>query len=336
MTRRPAFHSEYGAEGAANIENVANFIQEAELWPPDPGNDIWAHRGEWWINTKMIESLFGDLEMLPDFFRFSQFVQWDGLRCITEAGRTRKFACGGTIPWMLNEPWPNLICTNAVDWYTMPKMAYYSVAHTYAPTLVAARFEKLGWRPRETFRAGLYIVDSLRRQREASVEWMILDISGQSHRSGEFPADVPERTAVPVGTVEWPVPSDFEGLFPLKLTAKDATGGVIAENTYIFSAAEDPIFLPMRSLPETKLRILGSQSNQVGDESTLTVQVLNDGNAYAFFVRAVAQEGKRHVYFTQNYLMLAPQERGVFEIKLTRPVGNFTFAGWNTNEVSLP
>ena len=336
LARNPAFHSEFGAEGAANIENVGRFIQKADLWPPDVTNDIWAHRGLWWINAPMLESMFGPIDNLPDFFRFSQFVQWEGLRCMVEAGCVRKFACGGTIPWQFNEPWPNLSCTNAVDWYTIPKMAYYAVARAYAPILVASRFERLSWQPGGNFKADVYISNSFWELQRVNVEYFILDTAGQSLDSGKFSVEVPGGGAIPAGSIKWQVPGDFKELFFLSLHAKDENGGVIAENIYLFSSAPPPLFQMMRSLPETQLRILGSQRTQVGDEMLLTVDLLNDGNVYAFFVRAVPQDGKTGIYFEQNYLMLAPQERGTFKIKMARPVGNFTFAGWNTNEVSLP
>lgn len=336
LKRTTAFHSEFGTEGAANLENVTNFISKVELWPPYTKNEIWSDRDPWWVNTPMLESMFGKFEALPEFFRFSQFVQWEGLRCIVEAGRVRKFACGGTIPWQFNEPWPNLTCTNAVDYYTMPKMAYYAVARAYAPVLVAARFGKLSWHSGETFTASAYMASSQQVQREAEVAFSIMDISGQVLHSGKLPVDVPAGASMPAGTIEWRVPDDFEELFFLKLAARDNLGSTLAENTYLFSAAPDPLFLSMRSLPETKIAILGSQRSAVGDDTLLTVEIQNNGNSYAFFVRAVPQENKYDVYFEQNYLLLAPRERGTFRIKLAKPVGNFTFAGWNTNEVSLP
>jgi len=359
---KPAFHSEFGAEGAANLENVESFIRDVDLWPPSWTNEIWAHRGDWWVNTHMIESMFGPIENLADFFRFSQFLQWDGLRFIVEQGRGRKFACGGTIPWQFNEPWPNLICTNAVDWYTMPKMAYYSVARAYAPVMVGARFVRLDWRPGEVFQASVFFASSVKEHPEASVDYFILDMAGQTLHGGKFSFSSPAGASTAAGEIEWQVPDGFEELFFLKLVARDATGGAMAENAYIFSAAPAPIFQSMRDLPETTLRILRSTRSsqpapmplhpmaalrraslplesvetESGEETVLTVEIVNDGLAYAFFVRGDAQEGKRDVFFEQNYLMLAPQERGTFCIKMARSVANFTFSGWNTNEVSLP
>ncbi len=106
----------------------------------------------------MQEAFGGRIEDVETMRRCSQWLQYEGLRYAVEATLRRG---AGTIPWQLNEPYPNAWCTCAVDHRGDPKPAYYGVARAYggAPT---ARFATCGvGRPRRGARDG-------RRHRRAS------------------------------------------------------------------------------------------------------------------------------------------------------------------------
>jgi beta-mannosidase len=84
--------------------------------------------------------------------RASQWLQYEGLRYAVEATLRRG---AGTIPWQLNESYPNAWCTAAVDHRGDPKPAYWGVARAYrgAPS---ARFPTCAWGAREEVRVEVF------------------------------------------------------------------------------------------------------------------------------------------------------------------------------------
>src|SRR5207247_2473930 len=82
--------------------------------------------------------------------RASQWLQYEGLRYAVEATLRRG---AGTIPWQLNESYPNAWCTAAVDHHGDPKPAYYGVARAYRNGHPSARFSTSVWAGHDAARA---------------------------------------------------------------------------------------------------------------------------------------------------------------------------------------
>ncbi|MDO8683932.1 MAG: glycoside hydrolase family 2 TIM barrel-domain containing protein, partial [Armatimonadota bacterium] len=324
---RATFHSEFGCEGAANLENIPRFIKDVALWPPSVKNEIWAHRGEWWANYEKLCGIFGEITDLPAFVRLSQFIQWEGLRYIIEANRRRKHSCGGAIPWQYNEPWPNLSCTNAVDWYATPKMAYYAVARAYDPVRVSAKYEKLAWKESETFRADIWVNNSLDAIPGASVETRITDVYGTLLCEMDATLDVQENRATHAFALDWRLPAGFEGIFMLTALLRDGNGIVRSENVYIFGASSGAPLSPMMSLPPTKIKVKKIEDGK----GKSVVSIANKGTAYAMFVRLRPKDLDADIYFNDNYLVIPPGEERTVSVRLDGGGGKLICAGWNTN-----
>ena len=141
-SRSSRLHSEFGVEGMTNRRVLEATIDEEHRWPAGRANPVYEHRGAWWNNAPLVQASFGggidDLETLR---RCSQWLQYEGLRYAVEATLRRG---AGTIPWQLNEPFPNAWCTCAVDHRGDPKPAYWGVRRAYggAPS---ARFATSAW-----------------------------------------------------------------------------------------------------------------------------------------------------------------------------------------------
>lgn len=334
--RTPAFHSEFGAEGAANFENVERFIKDTKLWPVSLKNPIYMHRGQDWLREGIIKTLFGEIDNALHYFALSQFVQWEGLRYIVESGRRRKYACGGVIPWQYNEPWPNLFCTNCVDYYTDPKMAYYAVANAYAPVLVSARYDSLRCEPGQAFHARCFINNTGRELRACRLEWKIYTLGGEQMAEGSSAVDLQPNSAGEYEPIEWAVPQDFRQIFVLFLNLSDAAENVLSTNAYIFSSAPDPIFAGLIEPPEAHIKVLGSNSSPAGDGSNLSIEIANNGSGCALFVRARPVDNRQSAYFKNNYLVLGPGDRAVIEAYLAKSISQFVISGWNTNSEMVP
>jgi beta-mannosidase len=141
-TRTSRLHSEFGVEGMTNRLALEALIPEADRWPTDRSNPVYEHLGAWWNNAPLVQQSFGgrigDVETMR---RCSQWLQYEGLRYAVEATLARG---AGTIPWQLNEPYPNAWCTSAVDYHGVPKPAYYGVARAYAG-VPRASFATAAW-----------------------------------------------------------------------------------------------------------------------------------------------------------------------------------------------
>ena len=60
------------------------------------------------------------------------------MRYIAESFRRRKYESGGGFLWTLDEPWPNAAFCNLIDYYGVPKAAYYFVGRAYEPVHIGA------------------------------------------------------------------------------------------------------------------------------------------------------------------------------------------------------
>lgn len=293
----PLLHAEFGVEGAANLDAMRRSNTEELLWPPDETNPLWMHKGSWWIQRGMMRRIFGEIEDLETYVRASQLLQAEGLRYGIEANRRRKWRCAGTSPWQFNETWPNLTGTYVLDYYGQPRAAYWSCRSAYEPLHVSARYDKLGWRPGETFKADIWLNSSLGEAPGCMVSWELCDLRGATLARGEKTFSPPAASATHAESVSWAV-TDVEGfIFLLRLRASTPRGRESA-NDYVFSTAEEPVFAPLLCAPRTELRVAGTGEG---------VELTNVGDAFALFVRLEdADEG--WVELSRNHLLLAPGE----------------------------
>ncbi|HEX7196855.1 MAG TPA: hypothetical protein VF364_08490, partial [Candidatus Limnocylindria bacterium] len=132
-------HSEFGTEGLTNPETLAATVTDADA-PLDRSNPVMTHRGAWWINEPFVQRVFGGGLDRDELIRASQHLQADGLRTLIEGDRRRWPRNAGALPWQLNEPFPNAWCTAAVDWFGIPKAAYFAVADAYASLYAGVSF----------------------------------------------------------------------------------------------------------------------------------------------------------------------------------------------------
>jgi beta-mannosidase len=126
-------------------------VDEEHRWPADRTNPVYEHLGAWWNNAPLVQQAFGGrIEEVDTLRRASQWLQYEGLRYAVEGNRRR---LTGSIPWQVNESYPNAWCTAAIDHHGDPKPAYYGVARAYRSDHVSARFATCAWGGRNEARA---------------------------------------------------------------------------------------------------------------------------------------------------------------------------------------
>ncbi|PLT44714.1 Beta-mannosidase [Paenibacillus pasadenensis] len=138
------FHSEFGVDGVSSVKSLRKFLSEPHRKPVSMEESfVWRHHGEWWDTFGRDTELFGGFADLQAFSDASQWIQAEGLRFILEANRRRQGRQSGSIIWQLNEPWPNASCTNLVDYYMEPKMAYYWTRSAFEGTHASLDYRSL-------------------------------------------------------------------------------------------------------------------------------------------------------------------------------------------------
>jgi len=285
-------HSEFGTEGAGNIETLRACISPHLLWPPDHTNPVWVHHGEWWINRREVEELFGTLSDIDSFVKASQWLQRETLRWLLEEDRRKAPRCAGTMNWQYNEPFPNTSCTNLLDYFCEPKPAYFAVRDAYAPVIITARAMRLGWAGREAFEAEIWA--SLDAPPlggcEVTGDWTIADIGGSNLARGQFAGRVAEPGSAMVGEVKWPFPPNFVGLFFLQLSARVQGCPTPVTNLYTFSNCPPPAFGCIWSAPKTILSLACAPDSEASHPGNRLLAVRNLGQVWAVGLRLRTDE----------------------------------------------
>jgi beta-mannosidase len=223
-----------------NRRTLEALIAEEHRWPADRTNPVYEHLGAWWNNAPLVQASFGGrIEDVETMLRCSQWLQYEGLRYAVEATLRRG---AGTIPWQLNEPYPNAWCTCAVDHRGDAKPAYWGIARAYrgAPS---ARFATAAWGDLDEARASV----------TTPARFVDLD--------GRVVAEVEQ------GELAAALDAFAHHVFLLDLGA----------NRYVMTRTQD--LAPLLDLPRTELTFDGSVLRNAGTVAALGI-VLEDARPY--------------------------------------------------------
>src|SRR5439155_20469074 len=147
----------------------------------------------------------------------SQWLQAEALRYYVEETRRRWPDSAGIYPWQLNEPWPNITCTSAVEYGGRPKLAYFAVRGAYRPTIATARHAGLIIPPGEPLRAAVWLLND---GEDATCEPAVAlhDLVGRELAApGRHEARAPGNAGAHLCNLELPLPAGFEGITLLDL-----------------------------------------------------------------------------------------------------------------------
>jgi len=338
-TSAALFHSEFGSQGALAQASLDRVMARDHQWPPDDTNPLWVHHGAWWMQKHRVSEVFGDVETIGQYLPLSQYLHAESLRYAVEANRRRWPVCSGAMPWQLNEPWANSHCTSAVDYYLRPKMAYYYVKKAWAPVAASLRYE------------GQVLKDSVLRVTPFVVaDWdfagtlrlAVTDASGREWMAISQQVALTGEAAIGLQPVEWPVPAEFPGVVIVTATLRDADGGTVQVNPYLFGRGPGPILGDLPALPQVRLSI-----RRESDRLVLT----NPGPGYAVFPAADLNDPRYHWVLDDNFPLMAPGEEVALTLSLRPrtessdpdcPFGRtsegplkVTISGWNIRPASL-
>jgi len=305
-------HTEFGVQGCSSADTIRGIIPEEYLMPANRDNTVWKHHGAaWWHTDKEVEMLFGKTGNLDEFAKYSQFIQAEGLRYIIESNRRREFRCSGVIPWQFNEPWPNAVCTNAVEYCGKPKMAYYWVRHAYSPLHLSLKYDKIGFSHGEIFRAELYLHSTGKLADGMEIIWEIRDLNGNILSSDSNNLTGGLKGCQKAGDIAWKVEELYNNAFMVRLKGfKDRI--LACSNDYLFCVNEKEFFNGL--MKDTDVDIKCRLVEASGE--TVTVELENSGTVTALYASIETDSPGIRMFCHQNFSCLIPGQKKEYRLEL--------------------
>ncbi|PWI48925.1 hypothetical protein CEE45_04130 [Candidatus Heimdallarchaeota archaeon B3_Heim] len=127
------FVSEFGIQSFPSKSTLSKILSKTSQSQP---NDIWKFHNLVLDKINVNISKFGKPETINEWILYSQTAQAFAMKFAIEIWRSRKFKNSGSLIWQFNEPWPT-ICWSLIDYYGVPKMAYWYTKNAYSPVLVS-------------------------------------------------------------------------------------------------------------------------------------------------------------------------------------------------------
>lgn len=213
-------HGEFGCGGISNITSLKRFLKEEDIkLKTSDTSRVWAHHSGGWDSYNMRERLmFGDLYHIPfkDYIKINQFVQAESLRYSLESNRRRQWKNVGEMTWQFNEPWPNIQCSNVVDYYGDKKLAFYFMRDAYKSVLTSLKYHKLFYKPNEIFESEVYIIND-NIDTEFKIEYIVKDCNDNTLLTGTFDGIAKEDVSLKVGSINLKLPNNITGGFIIEL-----------------------------------------------------------------------------------------------------------------------
>lgn len=339
------FVSEFGLQSSPCLKSLEKFIPVRHLYlddniwrqyrgelplktPEDPFVDPLVHNNILEYHSATFEKLaiytreFGEVKNVDTFVKYSQMAQAFGLKYAIEHYRRRKYHCGGCLVWQYNDVWP-AIDWSIVDYYLLPKPAYYYVKKAFSPLLVSFSEEE---------NVSLWIVSNLYRSIEGRLIIKHATFEGKALWQRELkimiPADGTERIMTGIcDRIE--IRDKTREYLYARICTKNA---IYSENFYFFVEPKD------LNLPSTAIRL--NRTSVDVSRSTRRGKFEIYVDKYARIVTISSSEFDFKV--DDNYFDIpAGGRREVsFEIQTfeenKKNGGHLVISAWNSRPVSLP
>lgn len=309
-------HSEFGVDGLGSVKSLAKFLSEDNLTPVSMEDSaVWRHHGEWWDTLSRDEELFGSMKEIGQFSACSQWIQAEGIRFVLEANLRRKFQNSGSIIWQLNEPWPNVSCTNLVDYYGETKMAYHWVKQAFRPFHASLDYRSLQLCPGSSFQGDVYVHS--RGSEHIAIRAELLDAQGQVLHGQIFEAKGDDDRAANAGMLEFTVPELEDALLFIKLSFFD-TEGRYGENLYVFSTSREHPYGPALALKggslNVKLEKPWQETGNLQGAWRSGYKVTNTGNEVILHIHSEEITDKYWLEADEQFFTLFPGESRVIAV----------------------
>jgi len=141
---KTVFNSEFGYHGPTRMQSLIKFVPRDKIWPigeemeyhvqDNPYNTIPETFAQ--VQARMASTLVGEINDAESFVRCASTFHAELIRAEIEHHRRRKWENAGAMFWMFNDCWP-CASWSVVDYYLVPKPAYYAGKRGFAPIIAA-------------------------------------------------------------------------------------------------------------------------------------------------------------------------------------------------------
>lgn len=146
---RARFSAEEPTFGAISEVSLKKFMTDEDIYGSN--KDMWLYHTK---NNPVLEKelfdycdefaekLFGKFEDGYDRLFKYKYIQYEWLRISLELVRREKEYCSGVLYWMMNDCWPAASGWSLIDYYGIPKAAYYSFKRAAKQIVLSVDFEE--------------------------------------------------------------------------------------------------------------------------------------------------------------------------------------------------
>lgn len=232
-------HGEFGCGGICGMEQIERIFKEEDrqLFTIQE-NRAWAHHSGGWDSYSMRErTMFGDLKKIPlaDYIKVNQFVQAESLRYSLESNRRRQWKNVGQMTWQFNEPWPNVQCSNVLEYYGGKKLGYYAVKEAYDSVLASLKYKKLFYDAGERYEAEIWLIND-RKDSNYEIDYTVTTEDGRTLSSGRLNGTAREDVSFKAGSIAFDLPDTITGSFTVHLST--TCGAYKSEKMYLMLIAD--------------------------------------------------------------------------------------------------
>lgn len=319
--------------------NIMSKIIPDLVWDkklPFPLNNTWGYHdaatgnGRYDLYYKEMVKRYGEPVNMEDFCNKMQLMNAVGYQGIFEAAGHKLNDIGGVMLWKINSAFPSVVW-QVYDWYLMPNAGYYFMQNACEPVHIQLNPNNMKViainRTYHTF-PGLV----------TQIDIFGLDSKSIFHEEKDISlsaADVKETTSLSS------VLGGAKGVNFVVLNLKNGEGKTISHNVYWLS--NDGNNKPLNEMQKTKVDTKVLSSVKGKSENSWTIQITNNTNKLAFFIRPQLMEDGEEVlpsYWSASYFTLAPSETKTVTvscpaIKLNSKKPALKISGWNVNEQNL-
>ena len=146
------FIAEEPVFGAANRKTLLRFLDEADLSDPDERmlefhtkNNPSLKQSVYRMMSGFAKKMLGEPKGTEEKCFKYKYLQYEWVRVTMENLRRHIGFCNGLIYWMFNDCWPAALSWSFVDYYLVPKAAFYSFRRCAAPVVSSVTRKEDGY-----------------------------------------------------------------------------------------------------------------------------------------------------------------------------------------------
>lgn len=308
------WRSEVGVPGYTNIRLIKENSGDFNPWPADAGNPLWLHHGAWWVNSALMELIFGpwgrtDESELPIHLKLSRYLQFEGYRAVVESCRRRAMGCSLVTIWMGHDCFWTTANNSVIEYDGSLKPAYSSLQRAYAPIKVSMKYDKLWITPGEKAVFEVHILKdrAIQLQGDEIIRVSYRDITGKIIKEQQYTVQNPSADGGYVGIFAFASTKCPNDIFfiDVSMTSRETE----YRDVYMFGQKEEHVLSGLREVESTELHITDIEMFQENAEYAAAVEVLNSGDVAAIMTEVVPVSSHRIFSSDGNAIILFPGEK---------------------------